>query len=145
MTREEMELAIGRVVLERGPNLVAVADASGRIRYVNGRFTEITGWTEEEVLGRELDELSRGDTTEAWRSLREGREWRGELEARRKSGGSYWEFASITPVRSAEGKVALYLKVSEDVTDRKRVEADLLSARDEAERAQRPGASFWPT
>ena len=142
MTREEMELAIGRVVLERGPNLVAVADASGRIRYVNGRFMEITGWTEEEVLGWELDRLSLGDTAEAWRSLREGREWRGELEARRRSGDTYWEFASITPVRSAEGKIALYLKVSEDITDRKRVEADLLSARDEAEKAAETRSGF---
>ncbi len=142
MTRDEMELAIGRVVLERGPNIVVVADASGKIRYVNGRFTEKTGWTEEEVAGRELGALSVGNLSEAWRLLRAGKEWRGELAARKRDGGAYWELAAIAPVKSPDGSTAIYLKVSSDITDAKRAEAELLGARDEAEKAVEARSQF---
>ncbi len=60
MTREELERAIGRVVLDQGPNVIVVTDVSWIVRYVNRRFTALTGWTAEEAVGRKLEELEAG-------------------------------------------------------------------------------------
>jgi two-component system CheB/CheR fusion protein len=125
MTRESLERALGQVVLNQGPNAIVVYDLRERIRYVNARFTAIAGFAAEQVIGQPLSSIV-VDTPEG-RSLRElrrrvtaGREWRGELCARRIGGEAYWEFASVTPVRGADRRIILFLKVSEDVTDRKR-------------------------
>ncbi len=136
MTREELERAIGRVVLDQGPNVIVVTDVSWIVRYVNRRFTALTGWTAEEAVGRKLEELEAGggrgaDLSGLWQRVGAGREWRGELLARKRSGETYWEFASVTPVHGTDGKTILFLKVSEDVTERKRAYEEL--ARSEAE------------
>jgi two-component system, sensor histidine kinase and response regulator len=136
MTHTELERAIGQFLLDEGPSSIVATDTAGRIRYVNRRFTTVTGWTEEEVVGRGLGELAGGGPAAAAleqvrRRVGAGREWRGELPARTKDGTPFWEFASVTPVLNSQGKVVLFLKVSEDVTERKRAYEEL--ARSEAE------------
>ncbi len=130
-TRAARELqAILAQAVTQGPAAVVVTDSDGVIAYVNRTFCALTGYTPSEVLGRPASLLKSGfmpaDGYRAlWQTLRQGKEWSGEFHNRRKDGGLYWELAAISPVRDADGRITHFLKIAEDVTERKRLEADL--------------------
>lgn len=131
---------LSRVVAE-SPSSVVVTDVRGIITYVNPRFTRMTGYTGDEVLGRHPRFL-KSDVMppEVYDQLRttvvSGREWRGELLNRHKSGVLYWESMSIFPLRGDDGEIVNYVAVSEDVTERKQAESAITALnRDLAVRA----------
>ena len=62
---------------------------------------------------------------ELWETITRGSEWRGELHNKKKNGELYWEFASISPIKDAEGKTTHFVAVKEDITERKKLEAAL--------------------
>ena len=109
---------------------VLVADADIRIQAVNRAFTSITGYTEEEVLGRNPSLLASGqhDTVfyqGMWRSLlKEGR-WEGEIWDRRKNGDVYPEWLNISVIKDEGGKVISYVSVFSDITEQRRKEKRL--------------------
>ncbi len=128
--RIEAELRKLSWAVEQSATSVFITDADGVIEYVNPRFTEMTGYTPAEVLGRTPAILASGETraevyADLWAALSRGREWKGELRNRRKDGTLCWEFTAISPMRDARGKVTQFVCVKEDVTGRK--EADLLN------------------
>ena len=115
--------------VEQSPASVIITDLNGNIEYVNPKFTAITGYTFEEVLGRNPRLLKSGETRaeeyrELWKTIQTG-EWRGEFHNRKKNGELYWESASISPIRDETGKPVGYLALKEDITERKRMEAAL--------------------
>jgi PAS domain S-box-containing protein len=116
--------------VEQSPSTVVITDAQGNIEYVNPKFTELTGYAPEEVLGKNPRLLKSGEQptgfyAEMWQTIAEGREWRGEFSNRKKDGEIYWEFASISAVRDGAGRVTHYVKVAEDITKRRRAEQAL--------------------
>ena len=129
---EEQIRKLSRAV-EQSPASIVITDLAGRIEYVNPKFTQLTGYTFEEVRGQNPRVL-KGDETPAeeyrrlWQTISRGDEWRGEFHNRKKDGGRYWELASISPVVDAEGRVTHYLAVKEDITDRKALEEQLRQA-----------------
>jgi two-component system cell cycle sensor histidine kinase/response regulator CckA len=134
-TRAEQSRARGLIhkltlAVDQSPAAIFITDTSGTIEYVNARFTEITGYLPEEVVGRNPRLLQSGTTPAEtyhalWSRIREGRIWFGEIQNRRKSGELYWDAVSISPIRDAAGSVTHFLAIQEDVTERKRIEADL--------------------
>lgn len=121
------KLKIARAV-EQSAVAILITDVRGTIDYINPKFSELTGYAAEELLGRNPRVLKSGQmepTTyrELWDSVRSGREWRGELHNKKKSGETYWEFASISPVADAAGGVTHFVAFKEDITQRKQVEA----------------------
>lgn len=121
--REEA-LKLAGVVLETVDEGVVVTDAQNRIVSVNPGFTEITGYTQEEVLGTTPKVLS-ADTHDAdfyrsmWESLRNSGSWKGEVLNRRKSGEFYVEWLSIKELRDERGAVSHYVGVFSDISERK--------------------------
>lgn len=116
--------------VEASSSVVVITDLSGCITYVNPKFTEVTGYTAEEALGRnprflKSGEMSRERYARMWQAIAGGGEWRGEFHNRRKDGSSYWESASISPIVDAAGKVTHYVAVKEDITARKLAEQAL--------------------
>ncbi|HEX5804163.1 MAG TPA: EAL domain-containing protein [Azospira sp.] len=114
---------LGRAV-EQSPVAIIFTDTEGRIEYVNTRFTEVTGYTAEEVVGKKAGTQKSGLTppetyAELWRTIRAGEEWRGELCNRRKDGRFYWDSVHIVPIRDEAGQIAHYLSVQEDISERK--------------------------
>ncbi|MBF0375299.1 MAG: EAL domain-containing protein, partial [Alphaproteobacteria bacterium] len=112
------------------PVAVLVTDRAGIIEYVNPRFQTLTGWTEDDVLGRTPGILKSGYTPpesyEAlWRSITAGEEWRGEFLNRTRDGDLFWAAATIAPVRDEEGRITHFVAVEEDVTMRKLYEERL--------------------
>ncbi len=133
--------------VDQSPAVVMITDIRGHIEYVNPKFTEITGYTFEEVRGLNPKilrgpESIPGQGRELWETLRDGGEWRGEFHNRKKNGEVYWEYASISPITDDHGRATHFIAIKEDITRRKAMEASLLEAKKEAEEANRTKDGF---
>lgn len=116
--------------VEQSASIVIITDDKGSIEYVNPKFTQVTGYTLDEVSGHNPRTLKSGETSQEeyqnlWRTITSGGEWRGEFHNRKKSGEMYWESASISPIRNASGRISHFIAVKEDITERKRLEAEV--------------------
>ncbi|MET0070861.1 MAG: EAL domain-containing protein [Candidatus Thiodiazotropha sp.] len=120
---------LGRV-LEQSPTSVMITNTEGDIEYVNPRFEKVSGYSADEVIGKNPRILKSGDKTREeykamWNALLAGREWRGIFHNKRKDGSIYWESASISPLRDERGQITHFIAVKEDVTTQKRAEDQL--------------------
>ncbi len=120
--------------VEQSPVSVVITDLNGNIEYVNLKFSRLTGYSFEEVLGKNPSILKSGETpaeeyARLWETITAGEEWRGEFHNRKKNGELYWETASISPIRDSEGAITHFLAVKEETTEKKRVEDELKSER----------------
>ena len=114
--------------LDQSPSPVMMTNIQGSILYVNRAFTEVSGYSAEEALGRNPRFLQSGLTDRAiyqemWERLPKGLSWEGELINRRKNGQIYTEHASLYPIRDAFGQVTHYVAHKEDITERREAEA----------------------
>ncbi|MBT3361425.1 MAG: EAL domain-containing protein [Rhodospirillales bacterium] len=119
------------VAVEQSPASVVITDTDGTIEYVNEKFVEVTGYSANEAIGENPRILKSGKTPperirELWRTITAGLEWRGELLNRKKDGELFWEYASISPVKNAEGSITNFIAVKEDLTVRKENEERLI-------------------
>jgi diguanylate cyclase (GGDEF)-like protein/PAS domain S-box-containing protein len=138
--RAEGELRKLSRAVEYGPSVTVITDPAGRIEYANRRHAEVTGYAAEEVVGAraaDLGEMPPEEERRMWEAIGSGREWRGEFRNRRKAGGHYWELASISALRDADGDITHYVKVGEDITERKAAERALRTSEAHLGRAQR--------
>ena len=123
----ENALRLAAVVFEQSIEAVIVLDAQERFVSVNRSFTEITGYTADEVLGLtpRILKSERQDIhfyRSMWRQINEHGHWQGEIWNRRKSGEIYPEWLSVTAVRNDDGKIDNYIGIFSDITERKRHE-----------------------
>ena len=117
--------------IESSPVVVMITDQQGLIEYVNPKFTEVTGYSSRETLGRTPSILKSGRTSAAvyrdlWTTIRTGAEWRGELLNRKKNGDLLWEDTRISSLRDELGKITHFIAVKEDITERKAAEAKIV-------------------
>lgn len=124
---EETELRLLWHAANQSANSIVIVDATGRIEYVNPYFTELTGYTLEEVIGQnprilKSDHTSAEEYRQLWETITSGREWVGEFYNKKKNGEFYWERASIAPVTNGEGEIAHFVAIKEDITERKQAE-----------------------
>jgi len=118
------------MAVEQSPESVIITDLEARIEYVNQSFVDQTGFTRAEVIGQNPSILHSGKTSPEnyaalWASLMAGQAWRGEFYNRRKDGSEYIESAIVAPIRQANGEITHYVAVKEDITERKRMGAEL--------------------
>ncbi|OGQ93149.1 MAG: hypothetical protein A2284_05380 [Deltaproteobacteria bacterium RIFOXYA12_FULL_61_11] len=133
--------------IEQSPVSVVITDRRGDIEYVNPMFERITGYSSEEVLGKNPRVLKSGTQAKEvyqgmWNTISSGGTWRGELCNKKKDGSLYWEHASISPVRDEVGEITHYVAVKEDITERRTLIEALKLARVEAERANQAKSDF---
>ncbi len=126
---EERLLTLSAAV-DQSPSAILIANTDGEIEYVNQFFTRLTGYARDELVGETPGVLQSSHTTpeqyrRLWETLREGREWRGEIQNRKKNGELYWAQETITPLRDANGEVTRYLAIQQDVTAQKRAKESL--------------------
>jgi len=124
--RKQLEQGIRKLsrAVEQSPASVMITDLAGNIRYVNPKFEAATGYTLQEVVGKNPRFLKSGHTTSQeygnlWQTISNGGTWLGELQNRRKDGTVFWERASIGPVLDENGQILEYLAVKEDITELK--------------------------
>lgn len=115
------------MAVEQSPAAVIITNANGIIEYVNRRFVETSGYSSEDAIGRtpailNSGRMARSIYRDLWQTILAGREWRGELYNRRKSGEGLWEYVVISPILDEAGQITHFVGVQEDVTDRKRFE-----------------------
>ena len=133
--------------VRQSPVVVVMTDAVGNIQYANPRFFALTGYTPEEVLGKNTRLFKSGlhdhdFYTALWQTITKGQVWRGIFQNRKKNGEIYWEQSSISSVRNLEGRIAYYIAVKEDITDARRRQAELEQAKERAERANQAKGDF---
>lgn len=135
--KEEELRRLSKAVNQSG-NLICITDLDGAIEYVNTAFTEVTGYSVEEVMGRGYGELRSGKHDsdfydKMWHTIRSGQTYSGMFRNRRRNGELYWERKTISPIFDETGEITHYLSVGTDVTNEiiaqeKLSEADKLSA-----------------
>jgi diguanylate cyclase (GGDEF)-like protein/PAS domain S-box-containing protein len=126
----EQTLSKLSLAIEQSPESIVITDLQGNIEYVNDCFTRNTGYDRAEAIGQNPRILQSGktpaDTFQAmWAALTAGDTWQGELINRRKDGTEYAEIANIAPIRAADGRITHYVAVKQDITERKRAEAEI--------------------
>gem|GEM_PF-5989838 len=119
---------------------ILVTDCDGIIRYANPQQCQASGYTLEELQGRNVRMLRSGFTPaevylDLWETLRGGRTWRGEFYNRRRNGELYWERTCIHPLRDRKGTITQFVAFREEVTRQKTEEIDLFRRKERAESA----------
>ncbi len=127
--------------------ILVITDKNGTISHVNDKFCQNSGYEKEELLGRPNGlinpELHTEEyVTQLWRSITRGKVWQGDLKNRSKAGRTYWVNNTIVPLLGDEGKPIQYLAIQFDITERKRVAAELLKAKKVAEEHSRSKSQF---
>ena len=125
--------------VEQSPSAVLISDTGGKIEYVNPKFTNITGYTTRDVIGKTPNILKSGHQSHnvykrMWNTIAADVEWHGELRNKKKSGELYWVSSSISALKNTKGLITNYINVSEDITRRKLAEVELIETRDKAEK-----------
>ncbi|MDQ6992654.1 MAG: diguanylate cyclase [Mariprofundus sp.] len=128
--RVEGELRLAAKVMESDSNAIMICDQDANIVLVNPAFCEITGFNQQEVIGKNPRILSSGRQSKEyysklWSALIEKGVWSGEIWNRRKNGGIYPERLSITAVRNEQGKITNFVSIFNDITDQKNIEQKL--------------------
>lgn len=146
---EERQRLLSSAIAQSHASIV-ITDAAGDIVFVNEAFRKTTGYDFTEVSGRNPRILQSGLTPletyqELWRTIRDGKTWRGELQNRKKCGELYWELATISPVMDAQGQISHYIAVKDNITERKSQEIEIRLAKEEAEAANLAKSQFLAT
>lgn len=139
--KSEELLRLQEAALRSTANVVMITNRAGNIVWTNPAFTHITGYTAEEALGKNPRVLKSGKASAAtypaiyyqdlWNTISSGRVWHGEFHNSRKDGSDLIEEATITPVPDEKGEINHFVAVKQDITARKRAEAELAQAQKE--------------
>lgn len=129
---EESLIKLSQAV-EQSPVTIVITDTSGRIEFVNPKFTQLTGYSAEEALGQKTSVLRSEFSTqekyqELWDTISAGKVWEGEFLNKKKNGDIFAEHATISPIRNKDGIVTHYLAIKEDITERRQLQAQLFQS-----------------
>jgi PAS domain S-box-containing protein len=134
LRRSNGELLKLHAAVEQSPSSVIMMDREGRIEYVNQKFTEITGYSFEEVRGRTPRVFASPETPEQtyhelWSAITKGEIWRGVMRSKRRDGSLFSERTLISPVRAQAGDtITHFIALQEDITSQQEIEAQLHQA-----------------
>jgi len=114
-------------IVEQCPVSVIMTDTQGNLEYVNKHFEETSGYTKEEVIGKNPRMLKSGHTAAdeyagLWDNLTNGKNWIGEFHNSHKDGSRYWERASLAPLQNTQGKITNYVAIKEEISNEKEAE-----------------------
>jgi PAS domain S-box-containing protein len=127
-------LRLQSAALHAAADAIFITNCAGVIVWINPAFTQLTGYTAEEVLGKTPRDLISSDKNapaffeECWETILGGRTWRGEIVSRRKDGSVYTEEQVVTPIADASGAITHFMAIKEDITERLQLEAQFRQA-----------------
>ena len=128
--QREIELRKLASAVEHSPISVMITDPTGLIEYVNPKFCQVTGYSLQEVTGKNPRFL-KGDVQpkefyrDLWETILAKLEWHGQFHNRNKDGSLVWELASISPVCDEYGAITHFVGVKENIEEFKRLQAEL--------------------
>jgi PAS domain S-box-containing protein len=132
--RAEVNLRLQSAALQAAANAIVITNRRGIIEWVNPAFTRTTGYSADEAIGRNPGDLLRSGVHDRafyrtlWDTILAGHVWQGEITNRRKDGSLVPEEMTITPVRDAGGHPAHFIAIKKDLTEVKRLQAEVLQA-----------------
>jgi diguanylate cyclase (GGDEF)-like protein/PAS domain S-box-containing protein len=127
----EAEMQLQASALRAAANSILITDPKGDILWVNPAFIDLTGYTEEEVIGKNPRFLRSGKHDASfykklWKTISKGDVWKGEIINRRKNGMLYTQEITITPVHGTDnGQITHYIGIVQDISERVRMEEKL--------------------
>ena len=127
--RNDLYLNNLKTAFEQTSSSIVITDKQGAIQYVNKKFTDTTGYSSLEVLGKNPRILKTGNTSKQqyqmlWDIIKSGKTWRGQFLNRKKNGEKYWEKAVIAPVFDDKHEIINFVAIKEDITSYKLIEKD---------------------
>jgi len=117
--------------IKQSPVMVVITDLDSIITYVNPKFTEVTGFKKEEVVGQNSrilnsDFTDSSDFKDMWDNITSGKEWRGELISKRRDGSIINEELFVTAIVDEHGHKMNYMAIIEDITEKKKAENEFI-------------------
>ncbi|MDT3427009.1 PAS domain S-box-containing protein [Paenibacillus forsythiae] len=117
-------------VIEQSPLSIVITDTHSRIEYINPYFTEVTGYSMEEVVGQTPGILKSEETSpetywNMWRTISKGDKWQGEFVNKKKSGEKYAEAVIISSIKDDNQRITHYVGIKENVSEYKRIKKEL--------------------
>jgi PAS domain S-box-containing protein len=136
-----------QTALEQSSSSVVITDRSGSIEYVNPHFCLVTGYSAEEIMGKNPRFYKSGKEPpekyrEMWETVLSGRSWSGEFLNRKKNGELFWEKTNVAPVVDEYGVITNIIAIKDDITEQKRADQELRAAKIAAEAASRAKSEF---
>ena len=130
LAESENHLKQLKSAVEQSSAAIVIVDQAGIINYANPAAARTSGYSMEELLGRRSDAFrspltSHPDNRAILRKLRSGENWRGEVQLRSKENTSHWVDYSVSPVIDDNGVITNYVVVMDEISDRKKLEAEL--------------------
>jgi phosphoserine phosphatase RsbU/P len=147
--KPENDLFIMHRAFEQSASAVMITDRTGLIDYVNPKLSELTGYTADELRGKNPKMLQSGSTPSEhyqtmWKTLVSTGEWRGELQNKKKNGTVYWVYESISAIKNSAGELTHFVAVEEDITRRKEAESALIESEERfRQMAELTGEWLW--
>jgi PAS domain S-box-containing protein len=136
--RREAEIALQKSLKESAgikfalnqAAIVAITDDGGNIESVNDKFSEISKYNREELIGKNHRIINSSNHpksffTQMWETISKGKVWRGEIQNCAKDGSLYWVDTTIVPMIGTQDKPQHYIAISNDITSRKQVETEV--------------------
>ena len=101
--------------------ILSRTDIKGNITYVNDKFLEISGYTLDELIGKNHSFLSSKDTNKKlyrnlWKTISSGNVWKGIMKNRTKSGADFWTKTTIIPIKNLNAEIAEFIAIRHDIT-----------------------------
>jgi PAS domain S-box-containing protein len=121
--KEQRQLFLFSQAVEQSSSAIVITDRNAQAVYVNPFYTEMTGWTLEEIQNSDPGILAASEvdvevSKEIWQQISHGGTWKGFLRRRKKNGELYWEGQTICPLYNDKGVISYYLAIKNDITAR---------------------------
>jgi PAS domain S-box-containing protein len=143
----EEQIRLQSNALKTAANSIIITDKEGTIVWVNPAFSKLTGYSYSEIVGNTMSILKSGEHDkeffkDMWSTILNCEIWHGEIINKKKNGELYADETTISPVLNKNGQITHFVAIKQDITERKRAETELISAKQRAERHEKLKDAF---
>jgi PAS domain S-box-containing protein len=136
--------------VEQNPVAVIITDTDGKIEYINSAFTQISGYTFDDVFDKSPNILFSGMNksrlyVDLWKTIKSGKIWSKELINKKKNGQLFHVLQTVSPIKDDRGETTHFISMQQDITRLKQLEEDLIKAKERAESASEAKGQFLST
>jgi PAS domain S-box-containing protein len=145
--RTEEELSKQSCAIVQSPVSIIITDPEGNIEYANPKFVETSGYSSEQLIGKNPRILNSGYHTkeyyeDMWNTILSGKDWSGEVCNMDINGNLYWESSRISPIVNSNGDITNYVQIKMDITEKKKMVEELIKTKEKAFQSDKLKSEF---